>query len=76
MRKQICVTYELNLMTGDGREITDEFSYQFDYEIYNEDSDGTDFLTINFLMQDMKKKYGDDVLLIEFIVTRENGYIH
>jgi hypothetical protein len=76
LRKQIHVTYELNLITGDGREVKEEFSYQFDYEIYNEDRDGTDFLTINFLMQNMKKKHGDDVLLVEFSVTRGNGYVN
>jgi hypothetical protein len=76
LRKQINVIYELNLITGNGEEVKEEFSYQFDRELYEEDMDGTDIMTINFLMQDMKKKYGDDVFLMDFSVDRGNHRVH
>jgi len=67
------VTYELILMVGGG-EFTERFSQSFDSKIYNDDIEGTDWMVVGFKMQELKEKYGDDLMLLEMIVER--GVVH
>lgn len=70
------VTYELVLITTDGAELKEEFTMSYDSELYDDDQTSVDSLFINMRMEDMKEKYGNDVLLLEFAISREKQVIN
>jgi hypothetical protein len=70
MRPQTHVIYELTLVDKEGEEMFYEFSRDFDDDIYNSDIDGTDIMMVNFVVQDLKNEYGEELLLMEFSVDR------
>jgi hypothetical protein len=69
------VTYELELI-GEKGEFLEEFSISFDSELYDNDAQSTDAMTINFRMEDFKLKYGDDILLLSYSVDRDQQIFH
>lgn len=68
MREEIQVNYELNIIGVEG-EFTEEFSHVFDSSLYNSDIEGTDFMMVNFKVQELRNTHGD-VFLLEFSVNR------
>jgi hypothetical protein len=74
MREEIKVFYELEIVGGMG-EFTEEFTHTFDREIYIEDMEATDVMMVNFKMQELKEKYGEDIFLLEFSIGREGDLL-
>lgn len=76
IRPLTIVTYELHVITSDGDEAKEKFSISYDSEFYNEDMESTDSIFVTMRMADMKEKYGNDTLLLEFSVERESQIIN
>ena len=75
MRKNITVTYELNIINKEGEEMVEVFSHVFDSELYNEDVEGIDVMMVNFKVQDLQKRYGQ-VFLMEFSIERDSTVLN
>ena len=74
MREEVKVFYELEIVGSVG-ELTEEFSHAFDKEIYIGDMEATDVMMVNFKMQELKEKYGNDIFLLEFSISREGDLL-
>jgi hypothetical protein len=71
-RPVIRVDYELEIMDGTGKNSIADFYVMFDAELYDEDRDGIDNMVVNTKFNELKEQYGDDLLLVEFSVERDD----
>lgn len=70
------VIYELEIITSDGSEVKEEFAVSYDSEFYDEDRESTDAIFVHMRMADMREKYGDDTLLLEYTIERSTQILH
>ncbi|HDR8454001.1 TPA: hypothetical protein QC364_000793 [Bacillus cereus] len=69
------VIYELELIGEEG-EIKEEFSISFDSELYDSDRESTDHIAINMKVVELKEKYGEDLLLLNYSISRGLHIVH
>ncbi|KEK23972.1 hypothetical protein [Bacillus gaemokensis] len=69
MRPETVITYELKILTGVG-EVVERFTKTYDTDVYDEDKESTDWMFINFKMEDLKEKHGDGIVLLEVSMDR------
>ncbi|MFA2720664.1 hypothetical protein [Bacillus paranthracis] len=69
------VVYELELIGEEG-EIMEEFSISYDSELYDSDKESTDSIAINMKVAELKEKHGEDLLLLNYSISRGLHIVH
>lgn len=73
-RPTIKVSYELTAV-GDNGEVYESFSITYDYEMYYDDRESIDLMNIDLRIKEMSEIHGEELLLLEYSIERENHTI-
>jgi hypothetical protein len=71
-RPIIRVDYEMEVIGENSKNFIADFYVMFDAELYNEDREGIDNMVVNTKFNELKDQHGNNLLLVEFSVERED----